>query len=189
VYFIPNARVYLIPDKVVLEARKRGITEARNLLHDWLVILYAKYNKCFSRSKSKATATLDFAFTKAQATRATSRQCAPTLPPPPPPLSIPQCLINLPTVIYAILRSPLLSPAPAHKGARLMMQHVLKSMPPQVRARAPREMRAFVGGWCLRRACAFCAVLLAAGVPAAVRMGIQLGRRARAPRVVAGFGL
>jgi hypothetical protein len=84
VYFIPNARVYLIPDKVVLEARKRGITEARNLLHDWLVILYAKYNKCFSRSKSKATATLDFAFTKAQAARPNSRQIAPTLPSPPP---------------------------------------------------------------------------------------------------------
>ena len=74
----------LLVHKVVLEARKRGIIEARNLLHDWLVILYAKYNKCFSRSKTQATATLDFAFTKAQATRPTSRQCARTLPFPPP---------------------------------------------------------------------------------------------------------
>ena len=31
-----------------------------------------------------------------------------------------------------MLRSPLLSPVSADKGRRLMMQHVLKSMPPQV---------------------------------------------------------
>jgi hypothetical protein len=57
----------LLSHKVLMEARKRGIIEARNLLHDWLVILYAKYNKCFSRNKSQSSATLDFSFSKAQA--------------------------------------------------------------------------------------------------------------------------
>jgi hypothetical protein len=56
----------LLAHKVVLEARKSGVIEARNLLHDWLVILYAKYNKCFSRNRAQASATLDFTFSKAQ---------------------------------------------------------------------------------------------------------------------------
>jgi hypothetical protein len=56
----------LLAHKVVLEACKRGVIEARNLLHDWLVILYAKYNKCISRSKAQAAGNLDFSFSKAQ---------------------------------------------------------------------------------------------------------------------------
>ena len=59
----------LLSHKVVIEARKRGIIEARNLLHDWLVILYAKYNKCFIRNKAQASLALDFTFSKAQAAR------------------------------------------------------------------------------------------------------------------------
>ena len=56
----------LLAHKVVMEACKRGVIEARNLLHDWLVILYAKYNKCISRSKAQAAGNLDFSFSKAQ---------------------------------------------------------------------------------------------------------------------------
>ena len=57
----------LLSHKVVIEAHKRGIIEARHLLHDWLVVLYAKYNKCFIRNKSQASLALDFTFSKAQA--------------------------------------------------------------------------------------------------------------------------
>lgn len=91
-------------------------------------------------------------------------------------LSISQCLCNLPTIIYAILRSPLLSPVLEDKGRRLMMQHVLKSMPPQVysavlfcpcahdrtglfQAAYPSDMLS--------------AVLLVACLPSSLRLGVE----------------
>ena len=100
--------VSLLTHKILATAEERGLTEARTLLSDWLVILTSRFNHETGVAKfdPKDTAAVDGTFTS----------CAP--------------LQHVPRMVFALLRSTLLRPRGVPPDVRTRLRHLAKRLDP-----------------------------------------------------------